>query len=493
MRTAKKLRRRPSPIVRLLLGLFCCGNVSPSYAFPQEEKPEAGNIVDQFSAPELARKILDDHETVAKAFEKLKAATVTAKITDKDAVWSPRHCVRAIFTYESDGTFPTSVFLTFKFNSRKQIDALRVGQTIKIRSRNLTVQKDAAYFRDCELLEAGPLPKNIPRELTRVRLSESEFARRKKLNTAAVEELKKIGLQADDTFTGVELTITDQCLTSEGSIKAEVFEIYKTILAPDIYASGVALSDHGLRQIGQLETVSMLVFSKCEFTDDGLEFIGNMPELTHLSIDSMPHISDAGLMHLSKTYSLRALVLMPFQEYQKDEQLDNLLKISDDGLKAIKDLKWLERLILDNCKNLSDDGLKHVRGLSSLKLLDLEGSKIKGPGLVHLAGLRELKEINLDETLVDGNGAALLAEAPAIELLWLRSTRVDDNAFPALAQLKTLRNLYLDSTLITEKSLPHLATMTFLNHLSIPGKSQISQEAFSKFADSLPESIVVSN
>ena len=151
-------------------------------------------ILDEISATELARKILDDHENVAKVFKRIKTATVVAKITDKDAVWSRTHCVRAIFKYESDSVTPTLVFLTFRFQARNQMDALRVGQTIKIKSNNLAVQKNEAYFRDCELLEASPLPKNIPRELTKLRLSESEFDRRKKLNTAAVGKLKKIGL-----------------------------------------------------------------------------------------------------------------------------------------------------------------------------------------------------------------------------------------------------------------------------------------------------------
>ncbi len=84
--------------------------------------------------------------------------------------------------------------------------------------------------------------------------------------------------------------------------------------------------------------------------------------------------------------------------------------ITDSGLKHLKGLAKLQRLMLDN-DEISDDGLVHLKGLVSLQDLSLAGTPVSDEGLAHLKGLKKLTVLHLAGSLVTPEGIADFKEA----------------------------------------------------------------------------------
>ena len=88
----------------------------------------------------------------------------------------------------------------------------------------------------------------------------------------------------------------------------------------------------------------------------------------------------------------------------------NDTKITDDGLKHLKDLTKLDSLSLHSGK-VTDDGLKHLSVLTSLQTLHLSISKVTDAGLEHLKGLTNLKSLSIRSPNVTDKGVERLRQA----------------------------------------------------------------------------------
>ncbi|HKB35053.1 MAG TPA: alpha/beta hydrolase fold domain-containing protein [Gemmataceae bacterium] len=85
-------------------------------------------------------------------------------------------------------------------------------------------------------------------------------------------------------------------------------------------------------------------------------------------------------------------------------------KVTDTGLKELKELKHLQTLNLDHTE-VTDAGLTHLKGLPQLRTLSLENAAITDAGLAHLKGLIDLEVLNLKGTKVTGAGVQDLQNA----------------------------------------------------------------------------------
>jgi hypothetical protein len=91
-------------------------------------------------------------------------------------------------------------------------------------------------------------------------------------------------------------------------------------------------------------------------------------------------------------------------------------KVSDNGLKAVADLKLLTRLHLENT-GVGDAGLKHLSGLEHLEYLNLYGTQVGDAGVAQLAGMKNLKKLYVWQSKVTENGVkALQAKAPNLQI-----------------------------------------------------------------------------
>jgi hypothetical protein len=130
--------------------------------------------------------------------------------------------------------------------------------------------------------------------------------------------------------------------------------------------------------------------------------------------------------------------------------------VSDDDLKQLKKLPYLENLDLTNTQ-ITSAGLAHLRGLKKLAALGLWKTKVDDAGLKHLRNSTKLWMLCLDETSVTDAGLAHLANLTNLEeWLGLTDTLVTDEGTKHLRRLTKLRSLNLRRTLVSEAGVARL-------------------------------------
>ncbi len=118
----------------------------------------------------------------------------------------------------------------------------------------------------------------------------------------------------------------------------------------------------------------------------------------------------------------------------------NYSSITDDGMQYVAGMKELTHLALRDTL-VSDAGVRHLAGLSKLESLDLYGTSLTDTGVSSLAGLKRLRKLNLLGANVSDESAALLAALPELEELNLYRSRITNDGLAKLRSLKKLRSL----------------------------------------------------
>jgi N-acyl-D-aspartate/D-glutamate deacylase/Leucine-rich repeat (LRR) protein len=164
--------------------------------------------------------------------------------------------------------------------------------------------------------------------------------------------------------------------------------------------------------------------------------------LTNVNIQDkgLAHLKDlTGLRELRLTQSrIKGSGLAPFVNLRK---LDlNYSSFTDDGMQYIAGMKELTHLAVRDTL-VTDAGLKHVAELKQLEVLDLYGTRITDDGVKHLAGLKQLKKLNLLGATISDDSAAVLATLPGLEELNLYRSQITNAGLAKLTSLKNLRSL----------------------------------------------------
>jgi hypothetical protein len=150
--------------------------------------------------------------------------------------------------------------------------------------------------------------------------------------------------------------------------------------------------------------------------DDGMRYVGQLRSLEVLLFWDAPQITDAGAAHLTNMPSLRCLGMGSSQ-------------VGDRGLATIARLPRLEDLSMQ-CNNVTDEGLTALAGNSRLKDLWIGGldkrpSRITNAGVLHLTKLSSLQELDLQYTHVTLEGLSPLQGLP-LKNLYLNGSQADD-------------------------------------------------------------------
>ncbi len=136
--------------------------------------------------------------------------------------------------------------------------------------------------------------------------------------------------------------------------------------------------------------------------DAGLVLFKLFPELKTVVLYNTA-VTDHGLRHLATVTSLTALEL-------------GYTATGDDGLARVKNLTALETLGLTETR-VTDVGLAHLKGMTKLRVLSLNKTAVTDAGLIHLEGLTALKDVRLALTKVSDKGVARLRKAlPGCEI-----------------------------------------------------------------------------
>ena len=233
-------------------------------------------------------------------------------------------------------------------------------------------------------------------------------------------------------------------------------------------------TDEGLSHLKDITSLTHLVLSETQISDDGLVHLTGLTNLRNLYLDRGPKISDSGLAQLTGLTSLRHLYLG--QSPITDAGLERLTalkhlkslslsgtKISGEGLRHLRHFTELENLSL-SYTDIGDDGLQYLQPLQNLKNLNLRGTKTTDAGLAHLNGLcRRLTKLNLADTSITDAGldALNLGELTQLESLALAGLKITDATLERHVKgLTNLHTLGLGGTGVTDAGLAHLAELT---------------------------------
>jgi internalin A len=131
-------------------------------------------------------------------------------------------------------------------------------------------------------------------------------------------------------------------------------------------------------------------------------------------------------------------------------------QVTDAGLQYLGEMKELTWLWCA-ATPVTGSGLKHLAGLSKLKVLNLNESQVTDEGLAAIPSLPELTVLDLGKTKVTDAGLRYLSKLPKLEALYMDGTAVTDAAVPTLKQLAVLRNLYATNTKMTPAGVADLS------------------------------------
>jgi internalin A len=208
-------------------------------------------------------------------------------------------------------------------------------------------------------------------------------------------------------------------------------------------------------------------------TDSDLREIAQIAELKKLDL-SLTRITDRGLKELREAPGIEDLNL-----YYAEQ-------ITDEGMAAVRGWKRLKRLNLRGTK-ITDTTLEHLSGVATLEALDIGFAQVTDSGLDNLAGLSNLKEIAIGGNKLTDSGLQFLRQLPGLNAvnvsgsqrtdsgLW--SLSLTEDGMDSIAVLKDLRELRLGGTAIAARGLEKLKGLHKLELLNLQGCKRVGNDA----------------
>jgi hypothetical protein len=170
-------------------------------------------------------------------------------------------------------------------------------------------------------------------------------------------------------------------------------------------------------QVAHLPRLRFLGATEHSLDDEGLRSVGQLKQLEVLLYWDAPGVTDAGARHFQNMPRLRYLGMSSSD-------------VGDKGLATFAKLTGLEGLTLQG-NNITDAGLAPLAGHSRLKNLWVGGqrerpSPITNAGVIHLAKIPTLEELDLQFSQVTLEGLKPLQQLPALKQLYLNGSQADD-------------------------------------------------------------------
>ncbi|MCA9004225.1 MAG: hypothetical protein KDA70_03045, partial [Planctomycetaceae bacterium] len=130
--------------------------------------------------------------------------------------------------------------------------------------------------------------------------------------------------------------------------------------------------------------------------------------------------------------------------------------VMDDALEPLKGKLSLKTLDLHET-GLTNAGLSHISSLVNLTHLSLQKNReITDEGLKALANLKKLSSINLDRLNITDEGITFIKHNPRLDWLNIKDTQITDKSIPLLIKLNRMKNLYLEGSKITDQGIQEI-------------------------------------
>lgn len=208
-------------------------------------------------------------------------------------------------------------------------------------------------------------------------------------------------------------------------------------------------------------------------TDSDLREGARLADLKRLDL-SLTRISDHGLKELRDAPAIEDLNL-----YYAEQ-------VTDEGMAAVRGWKRLRRLNLRGTK-ITDTTLEHLAGISTLQSLDIGFAQVTDSGLDNLSALTDLKEVTIGGNKLTDSGLQFLRQLPGLTYVNLSGSQRTDSGLwslsltetgvDSIAVLTELRELRLGGTAIGARGLEKLKGLRKLERLNLQGCKRIGDDA----------------
>ncbi len=235
-------------------------------------------------------------------------------------------------------------------------------------------------------------------------------------------------------------------------------------------------SNGGLAHFGALSNLKALRLYY-RTTDANLAYLPRLPKLTHLCLWGS-QVTDDGLQYLKQLPALEVL------------QLRSVAGIRGPGLQYLQELPSLRTIDLSH-SNVGDEGLRNLAAVGSLEELNFEETAITDAGAVYVGRMRKLQKLDLgDNRRLTSKFLAKLSGLQELRELDLTYTSVDDTGMRFISQLTKLESLTLGDNRIRGEGLIDLEKMTQLKELTL-WNSWVTWKSIVRLRKSLPECKIV--
>lgn len=166
-------------------------------------------------------------------------------------------------------------------------------------------------------------------------------------------------------------------------------------------------------------------------TDEGLKAISELKSLEVLRICIQSHITVKGMEYLPTLPELRGLDL-------------NVMNVPVGTLESIAKIKKLSALSLYNARNLKVADIARLAPLQLITFLDLTGTELGNAVIPQVVRFKNIAHLRLGNLNLTDENLELLATLPKLRTVWLaQNPRITDAGLAKLSKCKNLRFVVL--------------------------------------------------
>jgi Leucine-rich repeat (LRR) protein len=223
--------------------------------------------------------------------------------------------------------------------------------------------------------------------------------------------------------------------------------------------------------VGALVRLKALDLSACnEITDKSCEAIARLPRLETLKLPPESYLTDASLKVLSSVGTLTHLIV-------------SSLQVTDEGMKHVAKLTNLKVLHVSGCESVTNEGIEALETLRNLEAFRASETKLGDAGLQSLVqSCPKLSELHVDGCLqLSDVGVAALSRLHQLDVLCIDRTAVTDASLRLVATIPSLTALSVtECSAITNAGVAALAhsvalATLYLNYCNISDVSPLGK------------------
>lgn len=280
------------------------------------------------------------------------------------------------------------------------------------------------------------------------------------------------------------LTIDD--LKQMGDDKVKLFAL-------NFAKTGTTLTLEHCRLISKIN-VEQLDLSNSAITDEDLQYIGEMTNLTKLEITSCANISDEGVAYLRGLKNLDTIqlsktritdksidVLTPLKRLRSLELFNT--QVTDDGIAKLKALPIVE-IGLEGCPRITDNALKPLAAKGKLTHVNVSETNISDNGLICLRSCKNLNTLRAGEcrNITDAAVTFVADNLPHLHYLDVSGTKVSKRSIPTMLRLKDLHDLHIGFLELTDEDVAPLTSLSRVTKLDLSG-NRVTDKSLRTLAD----------